>query len=158
MTVPADPQGAVDAFNARYGQCLDDEQLEEWMALFTEEAQYTVIAREAHERGLPMGVMSCEGRNMFVDRVVATRKTLIFAPRYIRHIIGRARVETPVEGVLHAQTSYLVLQTQVEKPTEILQCGRYADEFVVRSGELRLRKRLCIYDSTIIPNALIFPI
>ena len=148
----------VDGFNARYGQCLDNEQLEDWVSFFTEDAQYTVIAREAQDRGLPMGVMSCEGRNMFVDRVVATRKVLVFASRYVRHILSRAVVGAFADGVLRAEASYLVLQTHVEKPTEILQCGRYVDEFVVREKELRLRKRLCVYDSTIIPNALIFPI
>jgi anthranilate 1,2-dioxygenase small subunit len=156
--VVAEAQAATDEFNARYGQCLDNDQLEDWISLFTEDARYTVISREAHDRGLPMGVMSCEGRNMFVDRVVATRKVLVFAPRYIRHIVGRAVVGALTEGVIRAEASYLVLQTQVEKPTEILQCGRYSDEFVVRAGQLLLQKRLCIYDSTIIPNALIFPI
>jgi len=151
-------QAAVDEFNARYGKLLDENRLEEWIELFTEDARYTVIAREAHERGLPMGVMSCEGRSMFVDRVVATRKTLIFAPRYLRHIVSRAVVGPFSEGVLRAEASYVVFQTQVERPTEIFQCGRYSDEFVLRDGELRLRQRLCIYDSTIIPNALIFPI
>lgn len=157
MTVPA-AQDAIDAFNAHYAQCLDNDRLEDWISCFTEDARYTVIAREAHDRGLPMGVMSCEGRNMFIDRVVATRKTLVFAPRYIRHIVGRAVVGALTEGVTRAEASYLVLQTQVEKPTEILQCGRYSDEFVVRAGQLLLQKRLCVYDSTIIPNALIFPI
>ena len=151
-------QAAIDGFNARYGQCLDSERLEEWLGFFTDDAVYTVIAREAHERGLPMGVMSCEGRNMFIDRVVATRKTLVFAPRYVRHIVSRAVVGEARDELIHAETSYLVLQTQVEKPTEIFQCGRYLDEFVVRERELRLRRRLCVYDSTIIPNALIFPV
>jgi len=151
-------QAAVDEFNARYGKLLDENRLEEWIELFTEDARYTVIAREAHERGLPMGVMSCEGRNMFIDRVVATRRTLIFAPRYMRHIISRAVLGSLDQNILRAEASYVVFQTQVEKPTEIFQCGRYADEFVVQGKELRLRQRLCIYDSTIIPNALIFPI
>jgi anthranilate 1,2-dioxygenase small subunit len=155
---PAEAQAAVDGFNARYGKCLDDGKLEDWIEFFTDDARYTVIAREAHERGLPMGVMSCEGRNMFVDRAVATRKTLVFAPRYMRHIVSRAVVSPFSEGVLRAEASYVVYQTQVEKPTEIFQCGRYCDEFVLRDGALRLKQRLCIYDSTIIPNALIFPI
>ena len=155
---PGAAQGAVDGFNARYGKCLDDGRLEDWIGFFTEDARYTVIAREAHERGLPMGVMSCEGRAMFTDRVVATQKTLVFASRYMRHVVGRAVLGSFGDGILHAEASYLVLQTQVEKPTEIFQCGRYSDEFVVKGDALLLRKRLCIYDSTIIPNALIFPI
>ena len=154
----AEAQAAVDGFNARYGKCLDEGKLEDWIELFTEDARYTVIARESHERGLPMGVMSCEGRNMFIDRVVATRKTLIFAPRYLRHIVSRAVLGSLDQNILRAEASYVVFQTQVEKPTEIFQCGRYADEFVLRDGALFLKQRLCIYDSTIIPNALIFPI
>lgn len=157
-TAATDWQSRVDDFNARYGRALDDGRLADWMAFFTDDAVYKVIAREAYDLGQPMGVMSCEGRGMFVDRVVATEKTLIFASRYLCHIIGRALIGSASADRLTAEASYLVLQTQVEKATEILQCGRYVDEFVVSDGALKLAKRFCVYDTTIIPNALIYPI
>jgi salicylate 5-hydroxylase small subunit len=60
--------------------------------------------------------------------------------------------------VLHVDTSYLVVQTLGEKAAEIFQAGRYRDEFAIDQGPLLLRRRDCIYDSTLIPNALIYPI
>ena len=98
--------------------------------------------------------MSEPGAATTRDPVVSS----IFAPRYLRHIVSRAVLGSLDQNILRAEASYVVFQTQVEKPTEIFQCGRYSDEFVLRDGALRLRERLCIYDSTIIPNALIYPI
>jgi salicylate 5-hydroxylase small subunit len=51
-----------------------------------------------------------------------------------------------------------VVQTLVEKTAELFQSGRYADELVVDNGSLLLRRRDCIYDSTLILNSLIYPI
>lgn len=151
-------QARVDDFNARYAACLDEDRLEDWPAFFTDDASYRVISRESVERNLPMGVMSCDGRGMFVDRVVATRQVLVFAPRYLRHIVGRARISEVSDNIVRADTSYLVVQTLVEKPAEIFQSGNYRDEFVADNGTLLLRRRDCVYDSTLILNSLIFPI
>jgi 3-phenylpropionate/cinnamic acid dioxygenase small subunit len=151
-------QGRIDDFNARYAACLDEDRLDDWLTFFTNDASYKVISRESADRGLPMGVMSCDGRGMFEDRVVATRQVLVFATRYIRHIVGRARIGEAPGNVLRAETSYLVVQTLVEKPSEIFQSGRYSDEFAIDNGSLLLRRRHCIYDSTLIPNSLIYPI
>jgi salicylate 5-hydroxylase small subunit len=76
----------------------------------------------------------------------------------MRHIVGRALISEVSSKILRASTGYLVVQTLVEKPTEIFQSGRYADEFVIDNGSLLLRKRDCIYDSTLLLNSLIYPI
>lgn len=151
-------QARVDDFNARYAACLDEDRLDDWLTFFTDDASYKIISRESWDRGLPMGVMSCDGRGMFVDRVVATKEVLVFASRYMRHIVGRARITDVAGDILRVDTSYIVVQTLVEKPTEIFQAGRYDDEFVTDNGSLLLRKRDCIYDSSIILNSLIYPI
>jgi anthranilate 1,2-dioxygenase small subunit len=156
--VHAQWQARVDDFNARYAACLDEDRLDDWLTFFTDDASYKVISRESWDRDLPMGVMSCDGRGMFVDRVVATKQVLVFASRYMRHIVGRALISEVSSKILRASTGYLVVQTLVEKPTEIFQSGRYADEFVIDNGSLLLRKRDCIYDSTLLLNSLIYPI
>ena len=57
-TAATDWQSRVDDFNARYGRALDDGRLADWMAFFTDDAVYKVIAREAYDLGQPMGVSS----------------------------------------------------------------------------------------------------
>ena len=73
-------------------------------------------------------------------------------------LVGRARITDVAGDILSVDTSYIVVQTLVEKPTDIFQAGRYDDEFVTENGSLLLRKRHCIYDSSIILNSLIYPI
>jgi len=37
-------------------------------------------------------------------------------------------------------------------------CGRCQDQVVDEAGTLRFSERLCIYDSTIVPTSLVYPI
>ena len=60
--------------------------------MFTEDALYVVLSRENADRGLPVGLIYCEGRGMIRDRAFALDKTAMFAPRYLRHIIGNLAV------------------------------------------------------------------
>ena len=42
--------------------------------------------------------------------------------------------------------------------SEVFNVGRYIDEWVRDAGILKLRSRLCVYDSELILNSLIYPI
>lgn len=61
-------------------------------------------------------------------------------------------------GEIEARSNYLVVETLMEDKTRIFQAGRYDDVFVRIDGGLKLKKRDCVYDSLIIPNALIYPV
>jgi hypothetical protein len=45
-----------------------------------------------------------------------------------------------------------------DRPSELFLCGRYRDRVVDHDGTLRFAERLCIYDSTIVPTSLVYPI
>ena len=45
-----------------------------------------------------------------------------------------------------------------DQPSELFLCGRYQDRVVEDGGELRFAERMCIYDSTIVPTSLVYPI
>src|SRR6266849_2485347 len=78
----------VDNFNAAYAAALDEQRLSDWVEMFTEDAFYIVISRENADRGLPVGLIYCDSKRMIHDRAFALEKTTMFAPRYLRHIIG----------------------------------------------------------------------
>jgi hypothetical protein len=44
------------------------------------------------------------------------------------------------------------------QPSALFLCGRTQDRVVEDEGALRFAERLCIYDSTIIPASLVYPI
>lgn len=149
----------VEEFNAEYANTLDEYDLDRWVEFFTEDALYRITARENFDNDLPLGLVYCEGRGMLKDRALAILKTTTFAPRYLRHFLGPARIlDVKDDGAIEARANYLVVQTELEKPSEILQAGQYVDRFTRVSGALRLSERHCVYDSLIIPNAIVFPV
>jgi len=143
---------------AEYGDVLDAGEYERWTALFTQHCLYLVIPRENHERGLPLATVRAESRGMLEDRVHAIRQTQMFVPRWIRHLIGAPRILRHEDGVVAARASYAVFETQPDQLTRVLNVGRYEDEIVRDDGRLRFRRKLCVFDSILIPTSLVLPI
>src|SRR6202167_4487009 len=81
----------VEEFNSAYAAALDEQRLTDWAEMFTEDAFYVVISRENADRNMPVGLIYCENKGMIQDRAHAM-KTEMFAPRYLRHIIGSPQV------------------------------------------------------------------
>jgi salicylate 5-hydroxylase small subunit len=140
-----------------YVEALDQDQLERWPELFTEDCLYQVIPRDNHERGLPLATTLCESRAMLEDRVTALRQTAMFAPRYVRHLVSNVRAREEWDRI-RARANYLVLETRLDERTEILSAGRYEDVIVRDAGRLRFKEKRCIFDSILVPNSLVYPI
>ena len=144
----------VIALNARYGDALDRFDLEAWKALFTPSAVYRAQARENFDRGLPLAAIYLDGHGMMADRIMTIEKTLVFAPRFIRHIIG---LPTLVDQS-NARTPFCVVQTVTTTLPEILATGCYHDMIAVTSDGARLASRNAVYDNALIPNSLVYPL
>jgi salicylate 5-hydroxylase small subunit len=84
--------------------------------------------------------------------------TLFHAPYYQRHIVSLPRIVGNEEGAIRVEANYLVLRTKRDEPSEVFNTGRYVDRVVETDGGLRFREKLCIFDSELIPNSLIYPI
>ena len=76
----------VEALYYNYAQTIDNGEVEAWPDYFTESAFYQIISKENHDRGLPLGLMRCEGMGMLRDRAFASAKLNVYAPRVWRHI------------------------------------------------------------------------
>src|SRR5271156_4186853 len=81
----------IDEFNSAYAAALDEQRLADWAEMFTDDAFYVVISRENADRNMPVGLIYCENKGMLLDRAQAM-KTEMFAPRYLRHIVGNVQV------------------------------------------------------------------
>ena len=149
----------IEEFNTEYARVLDQGAIERWPAFFAEDGFYRVTARENFDAGLPVGLVWCEGRAMIADRAAAIMTTMMHAPRYLRHYNSNVRVEgLDPEGVIAAESNYLVVETLMEAETRIFQAGRYIDRFVHADGRLLLKSRDCIYDTLLISNAMVYPV
>jgi len=148
----------LEELYAEYAGCLDDGELERWPELFTEACRYEIIPRENFDRGLPLATMRCESKAMLVDRVAALRRTSVYGPRALRHLVSGLRI-LAVEGEsVRAQASYAVLQTLPDEHTTVFNAGRYLDRLVREHGALKFQERLCVYDSVLVPGSLVVPI
>jgi anthranilate 1,2-dioxygenase small subunit len=150
----------VDQFNAAYAAALDEERLSDWAEMFTEDAFYTVISRENADNGMPVGLIYCDSKRMLYDRALALEKTAMFAPRYLRHIIGNLQILDRDENArIRARANYAVIQVLFDRPeAKLHQVGVYHDVFRRVGGVLKLAERRCVYDSLLIDNALCLPV
>lgn len=141
-----------------YADALDDGQLESWPDFFTENCVYKIIPRENFEQNLPVALIYCESRDMLFDRVVAIRETTLFLPRLMRHVTGNIRLREIGPDGLRLTANFALFQTMVDRPSELFLCGRYHDRVIDDGGSLRFAERLCVYDSTIVPTSLVYPV
>ncbi len=57
-----------------------------------------------------------------------------------------------------AEANYAVFRTKPGGVSEVYNVGRYIDELTQKDGSLKFRSRLCVYDSEMILNSLIYPV
>ena len=143
----------VIELNARYGDALDRFDLAAWQALFTPDAVYRAQARENFDRGLPLAAIYLDGHGMMTDRITGIEKTLVFAPRFTRHIIGLPAIENNT-----ARTPFIIMQTVTTGLPEILATGCFHDTLASTADGIRLAARNAVYDNALIPNSLVYPL
>ncbi len=149
----------IDQLNAAYAAALDERRFEAWPEFFVEDGRYTVQGRENFDRGLPLALIALESQGMMKDRVYGITQTIYHGPYYTRHVVGPAQVlSVEEEGLVRAQAHYAVFRTRPGDASEVYNVGRYIDEIKRTPAGLKLRSRLCVYDSEMVLNSLIYPI
>ena len=148
----------IDQLNAAYAAALDDKRFDDWPLFFLEDGHYKVQARENFDRGLPLALMALESQGMMKDRVYGITQTIYHGPYYTRHVVSPARVLSVEGDIVKAQTNYAVFRTKPGSVSEVYNVGRYIDEIIKKGDHLMLQRRLCVYDSEMILNSLIYPI
>jgi len=146
------------AFMDAYAALLDNDRIEEWPAMFTEDCLYEIISRENEEQGLPAPVMYCDNGRMLRDRVVALRNANIYEKPQYRHFISGLTFRMRADGALDAQSSYLVVNTSQAGTTTVYQAGCYKDVVVRVDGQFKFQSRRCIYDTSRVQTLLAYPI
>ncbi|HET7881809.1 MAG TPA: hypothetical protein VFL55_13060 [Acetobacteraceae bacterium] len=95
---------------------------------------------------------------MLFDRVLALRETALYAPRIARRITSGVCLRGIEPDGLHLTCSFAVFQTMQDQPSKLFLCGECRDHVVDEGGALRFAERLCVYDATIVPTSLVYPI
>jgi anthranilate 1,2-dioxygenase small subunit len=147
LEVSAVTQEALARLMARYCSAIDNNELDAWPALFTEDCLYQVVTRTDHEAGRDFGIWFCNSRNMLLDRVESIRSVNVFEPHVYRHVLGPTEIVAVEPGVLHCQTSYMVVRTSYEGDMMVFSVGRYIDRVVHQGASAWLAQRVVVTDS-----------
>ena len=148
----------IDQLHAAYASALDEKRFDDWPEFFTEDGQYKLQARENFDRGLPLALIALESRAMMKDRVYGITQTIYHGPYYTRHIVSPARITLNEGNVINAVANYAVFRTRPGSISEVYNVGRYIDEIIKKGDSWKYRNRLCVYDSEMILNSLIYPV
>jgi len=144
--------------NADYAAAVDSGDWSLWPGFFTEDCVYQLIPRENHERGFPLATLAFDSQAMLRDRVYGISETIFHDPYYQRHVVGAPLIRRVDDEGLHVETNYAVFRTKLDGLSEVFNVGRYLDLVVRTPQGLKFKRRLCVYDSEMIPNSIIYPV
>lgn len=144
--------------NAEYARALDDDRLEDWPDFFTEDCLYKVTSADNYRRGMGVGLIYADSKDMLRDRVAALRRANIYERQSYRHIIGMPAILGEDEGAVRAETPFLVARIMRDGTTDLFATGRYLDLLVDEAGALRFRERIAVCDSSRVDTLLAIPL
>jgi salicylate 5-hydroxylase small subunit len=149
---------ALAQLHADYASAVDSGDWDLWPGFFTDPCVYRLQPRENHERGFPLATLSFTSRGMLKDRVYGIKETLFHDPYYQRHVVGMPVVRRAEPGRWETEANYAVFRTKLSDASTVFNVGRYIDTIVRTPDGLKFASRLCVYDSEMIPNSIIYPI
>jgi salicylate 5-hydroxylase small subunit len=149
---------ALTQLYADYAAVVDSGNWDLWPEFFTDPCVYRLQPRENYERGFPLATLSFTSKGRLKDRIYGIKETLFHDPYYQRHVVGSPVVRKVDGERLHCEANYAVFRTKLSQESTVFNVGRYVDEVVKTPAGLKFASRLCIYDSEMIPNSIIYPI
>lgn len=142
-----------------YVRCIDSDRLEDWPDFFTEDCLYEIISAENVERGLPVGLVYADSRNMLTDRVSALRLANIYEPQRYRHLVSSLAILDAADlSAVRAEAHYLVVRTMQAGASSLFSAGRYADVIDLTCPRPLYREKRVIADNARIDTLLAIPI
>jgi 3-phenylpropionate/cinnamic acid dioxygenase small subunit len=157
-----DAVSRVAAFHRGYIAALDDRNVEAWAALFAAESSYRIVARANLDRGLPLALVRDTTKGRILDRVTFIRKFWAnnyqdYNPRHFIQVLD-AKPSPDLPGAIVARTNVAVYFTEDSGRSEILAVGEYRDTLVTEDGELRIREKTVVVDTTVLPRYVVYPL
>jgi anthranilate 1,2-dioxygenase small subunit len=151
-------QPRLAQLNADYARALDDDRMEQWPDFFTEPCLYVITTADNHRNGYTAGVVYADSQGMLRDRVTALREANIYERQTYRHLVGVPAVLREADGVVRAETSFLVVRIMRDGRMDLFATGRYLDVVVDEGGALRFRERVVVCDNNRFDTLLAIPL
>lgn len=149
---------AIESLLIEYVTLIDEDRLEEMLALFAEDASYRIIPRENVEQGLPLTLMLCENKRMLRDRIVSLREANIYNIHRDRHLLSCVRYLGEEDGAHRAEASFAVYQTTQEGVSRLFSVGKYVDRVAWQDDRLVFVEKIVMVDTAAVRTLLATPI
>jgi anthranilate 1,2-dioxygenase small subunit len=151
-------QSRLAQLNADYARALDDDRMEDWPGFFSDPCLYLITTADNHRRGYTAGVVYADSQGMLRDRIAALREANIYERQAYRHVIGLPAVRGETDGVVRAETAFLVVRIMRDGRMDLFATGRYLDVLVDEGGALRFRERVVVCDNNRFDTLLAIPL
>ena len=151
-------QPRLAQLNSDYARALDDDRMEQWPEFFTEPCLYVITTADNHRNGYTAGVVYADSQGMLRDRVTALREANIYERQTYRHLVGVPAVLREADGLVRAETSFLVVRIMRDGRMDLFATGRYLDVVVDEGGALRFRERVVVCDNNRFDTLLAIPL
>ena len=165
MTTVAHPDMAlwfrVQAFLTREARLLDDQELSEWLSLFTDDLRYwmpVITNRVGRDRGkeiTPFGAVAHfdDDKTSLSNRVKLLQTGMAWAetpPSRTRHLIGNVEIlNMQPDGELEVRSNFLVYRSHLEYDHEIFS-GYRLDFLRPHEDQWKVRRRDIILDQSVV--------
>jgi 3-phenylpropionate/cinnamic acid dioxygenase small subunit len=149
--------GITDLYDA-YSAALDEGRYSDWVSFFTDDAAYRLVPKENYDRNLPIAIIYCDGKGMIEDRAFTTVETTIAQPRSLRHFVTGIAVRQVEEEGYEVRANFLVVQTMLDRGTEIVMSGRYVDRVVRDDQTFLFARKTCVTDTLLYPTSVVAPV
>ena len=155
--VPTDLHPTVQALYDDYAKAINEGPLGSWPDLFTDECWYRIVSCENWERGLSSSTQSCEGRDMLEDWVATLRRQRAAAPR-VTSVVSSIVICNIDNDAVRTCANWAIRLSMPGGSSQILLEGKYLDTLAQADGRWKFLEKICVFDSDIIPNYIVYPI
>ena len=149
---------AVVALMIDYVHLIDEDRLEDWVELFTDDCTYKILSRENVDAGYPLELLSCHNKGMLRDRVVSLREANLYNLHTDKHVLGMVRTNQESDGVWTAQANFSVYQSTLDGETDLFAVGTYRDRVVFDDGRPLFAEKIVVNDTFAVARMLSTPI
>lgn len=150
----------VDALQNRYITALDAKNMLGWADCFSlrEDASYICRSAENETQGWPIALMLDDCRARIEDRITFITKIWVgtFQEYRTRHFAQRVSCDRERDA-WRVRSHFSIEYTLDPNRTQTLAAGVYDDVVEIVGGEARFVSKKAIYDTTILPQYIVYP-
>ena len=150
----------VDALQNRYIVALDGKDIAGWADCFSqrEDASYICRSAENEVNNWPIALMLDDCRGRIEDRIMFITKIWAgtFQDYRTRHFVQRVSCDREGEA-WRVRSHFSIEYTLDPNRSQTLATGVYDDVVEIAGGEARFVSKKAIYDTTILPQYIVYP-